>query len=379
MRNDWAEVTFGEVFKIVAGKYVAKEDYVDDGEFWIYGSNSVMGKLDKFLVQQSHVVMAAIGAYAGAVRYSKESSWINNNAMALVPNEKVMAEYLHLWLESKFDLKRVVVGTGQPYVQRPLLLKEIIKLPPLEVQYRIVDLVAAIDAYISSLQHELQISKRSRNAILFELLTAAGNDWVETTLGQVADVIGGGTPSTKVADYWDGEITWLTPTEITSQDGKVVSDSKRKITSLGFENSGARMLPIGSVILTSRASVGFVALSGVELCTNHGFQSLVPKETTVASFLMYWIQLNRSEFEARSAGSTFKEISKSNVKSIKLFLPPLSEQLRIVEIIKTIDIAIEQLEITTNKSKNLRSALVDDLLSGKSEIPASYDKVIGAA
>jgi type I restriction enzyme S subunit len=92
---------------------------------------------------------------------------------------------------------------------------------------------------------------------------------------------------------------------------------------------------------------------------------------------MYWIQLNRIEFEARSAGSTFKEISKSNVRSMKLFLPPLSEQLRIVEIIKTIDTEIEQVEITINKSKNLRSGLLADLLSGEHEIPASYDTVIG--
>ncbi len=94
---------------------------------------------------------------------------------------------------------------------------------------------------------------------------------------------------------------------------------------------------------------------------------------------MFWIQQNRSEFESRSAGSTFKEISKSNVKSVKLSLPPLSEQKRIVEIISTIDEVRGKTEIAINKANRLRCGLLSDLLSGEHEIPASYDTVMGAA
>lgn len=187
--------------------------------------------------------------------------------------------------------------------------------------------------------------------------------WSETRLGEIAEVIGGGTPSTAIAEYWDGDIVWLTPTEITSQDGKVVSDSVRKITDLGFKNSGAQMLPKDSVILTSRASVGFVALTGRELCTNQGFQSLIPKQSVLAKFLMFWIQQNRPEFASRSAGSTFKEISKSNVKSIKLQLPPLPEQKRIVDLISTVDSYIEALQQQLESVKKSRNAVLHELLT----------------
>jgi len=187
--------------------------------------------------------------------------------------------------------------------------------------------------------------------------------WKDTTLGEVSEVVGGGTPSTSIPEYWDGEIVWLTPTEITSQDGKYVADSIRKISKLGFKNSGAQMLPIGSVILTSRASVGFAAISGVELCTNQGFQSLVPNNSVEAKFLMYWIQQNRSEFESRSAGSTFKEISKSNVKSIKLSLPPLHEQKRIVDLISSVDSYIEALRVHLERAKKSRNAVLHQLLT----------------
>ncbi len=189
------------------------------------------------------------------------------------------------------------------------------------------------------------------------------NGWTETSLGEIAEVIGGGTPSTAIAEYWDGNIVWLTPTEITSQDGKVVSDSIRKITELGFKNSGAQMLPIDSVILTSRASVGYVALAGKDLCTNQGFQSLVPKQSVLSKFLMFWIQQNRSEFESRSAGSTFKEISKSNVKSIKLQLPPLSDQKRIVDLISSVDFYIEALQQQLESAKRSRNAVLHELLT----------------
>ncbi|CAB4865988.1 MAG: hypothetical protein F2786_03535 [Actinobacteria bacterium] len=189
------------------------------------------------------------------------------------------------------------------------------------------------------------------------------NGWVETTLGEISEVIGGGTPSTAIAEYWDGNIVWLTPTEITSQDGKVISDSIRKITDLGFRNSGAQMLPKDSVILTSRASVGYVALSGIDLCTNQGFQSLVPKESVLAKFLMFWIQQNRPEFESRSAGSTFKEISKSNVKSIKLSIPALPEQKRIVDLISSVDSYIEALQQQLESAKRSRNAVLHELLT----------------
>jgi type I restriction enzyme, S subunit len=191
------------------------------------------------------------------------------------------------------------------------------------------------------------------------------NGWVETTLGEISEVIGGGTPSTAIAEYWDGNIVWLTPTEVTSQDGKLISDSIRKITDLGFRNSGAQMLPKETVILTSRASVGYVALSGIDLCTNQGFQSLVPKESVLAKFLMFWIQQNRPEFESRSAGSTFKEISKSNVKSIKLRLPPLPEQKRIVDLISSVDSYLE----------SLRTALVSSVSARKSALESQLESL----
>ena len=187
--------------------------------------------------------------------------------------------------------------------------------------------------------------------------------WTETTLGDIAEVVGGGTPSTSKEEFWNGDVVWLTPTEVTAIDGKVISDSKRKITQAGLQSSGARVLPVGTVILTSRASVGFVALAGTELTTNQGFQSLIPTDLVDGVFLMFWIQMNRSEFESRSAGSTFKEISKSNVKSIAMNLPPLAEQKRIVDVVTSVDTYIDALQQQADTARTARDAVLHELLS----------------
>jgi len=186
--------------------------------------------------------------------------------------------------------------------------------------------------------------------------------WFETTLGDIAEVVGGGTPSTAKEEFWDGDVIWLTPTEVTAIDGKVIYESKRKITQAGLRSSGARILPLGTVILTSRASVGFVALAGTELTTNQGFQSLIPSELVDGVFLMFWIQMNRSEFESRSAGSTFKEISKSNVKSIVMNLPPLAEQKRIVDVVSSVDAYIDALQQKADTARSARNAVLHELL-----------------
>ncbi len=252
-------------------------------------------------------------------------------------------------------------------------------VPPLDQQQRIVDLMSSVDTYIDSLQKHADACRTARNAVLYELLSAGGDDWTHTTISEIAEVVGGGTPSTTIAEYWDGDIVWLTPTEVTQADGRVISDSARKITEIGLRNSGAKMLPPGSVILTSRASVGFVAISGVRLSTNQGFQSLIPHKDVNPYLLMYWIQRNRHEFEKRAAGSTFQEISKNNVKAIPISIPSPKEQDRIVRIVSSMDDAVRAAEKVVADAKNLRSGLLSDLLSGNHEIPSAYDQLLNAS
>lgn len=170
------------------------------------------------------------------------------------------------------------------------------------------------------------------------------DEWVERTLGEATTVIGGGTPSTKTSAYWGGDIPWLTPTEVVARDGTRISTSDRTITELGLEKSGAKLLPQGTVLVTSRASVGYVALADTTLTTNQGFQSLVAGDDLLPEFLMLWVQANRDEFRRRASGSTFPEVSKKKVEAVPIRYPALPSQRRIVDLLTHVDAHIANLQ-----------------------------------
>lgn len=154
--------------------------------------------------------------------------------------------------------------------------------------------------------------------------------WVWTTLGDIAELVGGGTPSRTTPDFFTGDILWLTPTEIPKDRISVVSHSKERITAEGLRKSSARLVPKGTVLMTSRASIGFVAIAGTEVTTNQGFANFICEEGVYNFYLAYWLWANADFFEQQATGTTFKEIIKSKLRTFTLPLPPLLEQRRIV-------------------------------------------------
>jgi type I restriction enzyme, S subunit len=187
--------------------------------------------------------------------------------------------------------------------------------------------------------------------------------WRLTTLGDVAEVIGGGTPSTKVPDYWDGDIPWVTPSEVAAQEGTRIATTDRTITRLGLENSSAHLLPKGTVLVTSRATIGAVAIAERELATNQGFASLIPGPDILPEFLMYWCQGMKDEFIIRAGGNTFLEISRSKVKEIPIALPPLPEQRRVTDLIHNLDIVRHWLSETGKAARDALSCHLESLQS----------------
>ena len=170
--DDWVETTVGGITKFRAGKYLKKDAYRDGGAYFVYGSNSVMGMHSEPLFDGPLIVMAGIGAYAGACRFSAEPCWVNNNAFGIFPDlDQVQPEYLYFWLDSLLDLTAVRFGTGQPYVKKGNLEAQTLLLPPLPEQQRIAELIGAFDKANEALRDELAASRTSRAALLAELLT----------------------------------------------------------------------------------------------------------------------------------------------------------------------------------------------------------------
>ena len=167
--------------------------------------------------------------------------------------------------------------------------------------------------------------------------------WKVVKLGDVADIIGGGTPDTKNDSYWGGDVPWLTPKDLSGYGSRHISKGERNISYQGLTNSSAKMLPAGSVLLTSRAPIGYVAIAKNQLCTNQGFKSLVLKENADSEFFYYLLKNNVDYIQGMSSGSTFAEISGSQVKALEFKIPSLDVQKRIAGILGALDDRIDVL------------------------------------
>ena len=168
------------------------------------------------------------------------------------------------------------------------------------------------------------------------------SEWKEYKIEEFCEVIGGGTPSTKEDSYYGGEISWITPRDLTNHKNRFISRGERNITELGLKNSSARILPKNSILLTSRAPIGYLAIAENEVCTNQGFKSLIINpEKADYNFVYYLIKSNVERIKGLGTGTTFAEISGSVVKNLKFLLPDLPTQTAIAEVLSSLDDKIE--------------------------------------
>ncbi len=198
-----------------------------------------------------------------------------------------------------------------------------------------------------------------------DALTTPSN-WQRVRLGDIAEIIGGGTPSTQITSFWNGSINWFTPTEIGIT--KYVHKSQRTITPLGLKKSSAKLLPIGTILLTSRASIGDCAILKMVATTNQGFQSLIPLEKINNEFLYYLMLTLKNKLLELASGSTFLEVSPNKIKNLLIPLPPLNEQIAIANILSDVDRYLYSLDALILKKESVKKALSFELLSQRKRL-----------
>jgi type I restriction enzyme S subunit len=194
-------------------------------------------------------------------------------------------------------------------------------------------------------------------------------DWEVKKLGDIAEIISGGTPKTNVPEYWNGSIKWCTPTDITKCSGKYLFETDRTISSKGLVNSSAKLLPIGTLLLCSRATIGEIRIAAVEISTNQGFKSLVCKSEVSNEFLYYKLLTMKSVMLEKAIGSTFLELAKKEVASLEIDLPPLPEQQAIARVLSDTDALINALDKLIAKKRDIKKAVMQELLTGKTRLP----------
>ena len=269
-------------------------------------------------------------------------------------SEIVDLDYVTIYFITKYGQKILELaspgGAGRnKTLGQNEFLNSFIVIPKIKEQKKIAEFIQLINKKIKIQQSLVESLKLYKRGLLSKLFSQKGESvpqyrfagftdaWEQRKLGELADIIGGGTPSTNNNSFWDGDIDWYAPAEIGT---KIYLDSsERKITEEGFNNSSAKMLPVGTVLFTSRAGIGKTAILAKEGCTNQGFQSIVPHEKELDSYFIFSRTEELKKYgEVTGAGSTFVEVSGKQMANMDIIMPPtIDEQRQIGGCFKKID------------------------------------------
>lgn len=192
--------------------------------------------------------------------------------------------------------------------------------------------------------------------------------WTWTTLGEACTIVGGATPKTKVDEYWGGPIAWITPNDLSTLDGIGIAKGARTLTQAGLDSASLSMLPTGSVLFSSRAPIGYVAIAEGPVCTNQGFKSVVPPAGIGSRFLYWYLKHATPLIREMASGTTFPEISKRRMHEVPIPLPPRAEQERIVaaleEHLSRLDAAEASLRTALRRTDSLAAKVADRVMTG---------------
>ena len=325
-------------------------------------------------------VILSTGATIGQVGIAKTKLATKQGITGIECDDNLLPEYLYYFLKNnKHLLLSLSQGSTIEEIRAPTLVKLNVSIPPLPEQKKIVSILTSVDNVIEKIQAQINKLQDLKKAIMNELLTRGiGHTdfkdselgkipkiWKLYTIGQLGEVVGGGTPTSDNLKYWDGTVMWATPTDINKLKGRYIKETVKTLTEEGLRNSSAKLHPIGTILLTSRASIGFPAITLLPMATNQGFQSLRPNENLDTEYGYQVLLHNKHNLKRLSAGSTFLEISSKEIKQFKLPIPPLSEQKKIASILISINNLIEKKERQLDKIQSLKKSLLQDLLTGK--------------
>lgn len=371
MRDGWVETTLDSVTECSWGNTeITKSKYVESG-FLAYSASGADGFLDWFEHDRSAIVLSAIGAQCGKTWFA-EGQWTSIKNTIWLKSDKVNLLDKYLFYLSNRDQFWQIRGQAQPFISLGDVKKTKVLLPPLSEQKRIVDLISSVDSYIEALQNQLESATRSRNAILHELLTVGGDDWVETPIGDVAEVLSGFAFKSNLFNKSEG-IPLIRIRDLPKRN------STEALYSGSYEDR--YIVKKGDFLIGMDGEFhcyewnGPDALLNQRVCRIQDFKigKVVPR------YIYFAVNQYLDKIEQDTGYTTVKHISAKQVLGIKIPLPPLLEQKRIVGIISEMDDFIESIQRTLVKAKSLRSGLLSDLLIGAHEIPVGYDKVMDAA
>lgn len=329
------------------------------GDYPIYGASGYIGNVDFYHQEKPYVAVVKDGAGIGRTTLHPAKSSVIGTMQYLLPKDNVLPEYLY-YVVSYMHLEKYFTGATIPHIYFKDYKNEEFNLDSLDKQKEIVDVLGKCEVVIESRKQELQLLDDLIKARFVEMFGEGLKDDGRFPLLQISEigkVVSGATPKTSVDEFWDGDNLWITPAEL-SENSFIVCDSVRKITDEGVRSCAVNLLPVGTVILSSRAPIGKVAIAGSPMYCNQGFKNIIPNGKINSIYLYELLGMETEYLNSLGRGATFKEISKQIVESIKIKVPPIDLQNEFADFVHQVD----KSKVVVQKSLDETQQLFDSLM-----------------
>ncbi len=377
------KVKLGEICKVLNGYAFSSDKYVESGLRIIRITNVQKGyieddlpcyypiekerELQKFILKENDLLISLTGnvGRVGLLPKKYLPSVLNQRVGCIRVNDenKVNNKYLfHFLNNDKFEVESVynAKGVAQKNMSTEWLKQQEIPLPPLEEQRAIAEKLDKVSQLVDKRKEQLQQLDqlvKSQFISFFGSTDLSDEKKSNVRIGDVAEIVGGSTPKTDIEEYWNGEYFWITPAEL-KDDSYMIKTTIRKLTKAGVESCSLKKMPVNTVLLSSRAPIGKVAITGVEMYCNQGFKNIICSNKLQPTFIYFLLKYNTKYLNSLGRGATFKEISKSIVENIKIPLPPMEPQNQFAEFVEK----VEKLKEKVNNSLTHLNLLKQSLM-----------------
>ena len=326
------------------------------------------------------------GLLGSAALIPESGKYLHNQRLGLIQEidnkflDKYFLYYLFNTRPVRGQISSSATGTKVKHTAPERIYRVKIVVPTdVNQQRRIASILSAYDDLIENNRRRIQLLEQAARLLYKEwfvhlrfpdhehvkIKDGIAEGWERKKIADVCDTIGGGTPSTKVSDYWEGDITWVVPTDVTRNDCLVLLDSERKITEKGLRESSAQLVPANTILMTSRASVGFFALMDAEICTNQGFINIIPHDEEMRMYLLFNLMSRASEIRSNAKGTTYPEISKGRFRQMDVMIPARTLVVDFAQIASGIIRQVRSLKHSTLKLTQARDLLLPRLMNGE--------------
>ena len=344
--NDWEQRKLGDIIEVCSGR-----DYkhLEDGNIPVYGTGGYMLSVSEALSNDDDAIGIGRKGTIDKPYILKAPFWTVDTLFYCIPKDNYDL-YFVFDIFQNINWKAMDESTGVPSLSKTVINKVETLVPNFSEQQKIGN-------YFRNLDHLITLHQRK----IYIFIKKMPIDWEQRKLGELAEIVGGGTPSTSVDSYWDGDIDWYAPAEIGEQI--YLESSQRKITEEGLTKSSAKILPIGTVLFTSRAGIGKTAILLKEGCTNQGFQSIVPNKEKLDSYFIFTRSEELKRYgETVGAGSTFVEVSGKQMANMELMMPKtMPEQQQIGEYFANLDHLITLHQHKCDELQNLKKYMLQNM------------------